>query len=68
MAFFCWDIHFADKIQMGDLRSILSLDHAKGIVRVEPGVTMGHAMRFLSSQGLMLEVTLEMEDATIGGL
>ena len=31
---------------MGDLRSILSLDEKNGIVRVEPGVTMGHAMRY----------------------
>ena len=60
--------HLWHRIGLGSLRHILSLDEERRLVRVEPGVTMGHVMRYLASKGFMLEVTLEMEDATVGGL
>ena len=59
------------RIAMGDLRAILSVStDAAGasVVRVEPGVTVAEISTYLLDKGLQLECTLEMEDATLGGL
>jgi delta24-sterol reductase len=60
--------HEWHKIRMSGLRDILGVDRARGTVRVEPFVTVGYATRFLLARGHMLAVTLEIEDATLGGL
>lgn len=56
------------KIKMGDLRAIIDVDAAAGTVHVEPGVTVKEITLYLLERGLQLECTLEMEDATLGGL
>ena len=60
------------KIAMGDLRAILGVGEGGGehgvTVRVEPGVTVSEISTYLLARNLQLECTLEMEDATIGGL
>ena len=60
--------HLWHRIQMGALRDVLSIDEKKGTVRVEPLVTVGQITRYLLPKGYMLAVTLEIEDATVGGL
>lgn len=60
--------HEWHKIRMSGLRDILGVDRSRGTVRVEPFVTVGYATRFLLARGHMLAVTLEIEDATLGGL
>jgi delta24-sterol reductase len=60
--------HLWHRIQMGDLRDVLSIDQAAQTVRVEPFVTVGQITRYLLPRGYMLAVTLEIEDATVGGL
>jgi Delta24-sterol reductase len=54
------------KIPMRDLRCILGCTESS--VTVEPGVTVGELTKFLIKRGKMLECTLEMEHATLGGL
>lgn len=59
------------KIVLGDLRAILGVEQDKEhmtTVRVEPGVTVSEISNYLLARELQLECTLEMEDATIGGL
>jgi delta24-sterol reductase len=56
------------RIRMSALRDILSIDEAQKTVRVEPFVTVGQVTRFLTQRGYMLAVTLEIEEATVGGL
>ena len=56
------------KIRMGNLRDVLGLDTERGVVRVEPGVDVGAATRYLVPRGYMLKVTLEIAEATLGGL
>ncbi|MCA9648745.1 MAG: FAD-binding oxidoreductase [Myxococcales bacterium] len=56
------------RIRMGNLRSILDIDVDAGTITVEPLVTVGEATRALEELGYMLAVTLEVEDATLGGL
>ncbi len=56
------------RIALGNLRSILDIDTEKGTVTVEPLVTVGEVTRALEPLGFMLAVTLEVEDATVGGL
>ncbi len=56
------------RIRLGNLRSILHIDEAKGTVTTEPLVTVGEITRELVARGYMLAVTLEVEDATVGGL
>lgn len=51
-----------------DLFDILSLDEKNLTVRVEPMVTVGDITKFLIPRGYTLEVTLEIADATLGGL
>jgi delta24-sterol reductase len=60
--------HSWHRIRMSGLRDILGVDLAAGTVRVEPFVTVGQVTRYLLARGHMLAVTLEIEDATIGGL
>ena len=50
------------------LHDILSLDEDKMSVRVEPMVTVGDITRYLIPKGYTLAVTLEIADATLGGL
>jgi delta24-sterol reductase len=57
------------RIAMGDLRAILEVHTGpEPFVRVEPGVTVGEITKHLLGRGFQLECTLEMEDATLGGL
>ncbi len=56
------------KIRMAGLCNVLGVDLERKTVRVEPFVTVGQATRYLLARGHMLSVTLEIEDATIGGL
>lgn len=51
-----------------DLFDILSLDEENLTVKVEPMVTVGDITKFLIPKGYTLEVTLEIADATVGGL
>lgn len=60
--------HSWHRIRMRALRDVLGVDLERGTVRVEPFVTVGQATRFLLARGHMLAVTLEIEDATLGGL
>lgn len=55
-------------VNMSDLTNILGLDESRGVVRVEPFVTVGDAAAYLDERGLQLEATIEMKDATLGGL
>jgi len=56
------------KIKMNDLQCILKLDINKGTILIEPGVTVGEITKYLLKYNYMLECTLEMEEATLGGL
>ncbi|MCH9686855.1 MAG: FAD-binding protein [Deltaproteobacteria bacterium] len=56
------------RIRLGNLRSILAIDTDKRTITVEPLATVGEVTRALEKQGFMLAVTLEVEDATVGGL
>eukprot|EP00949_MAST-11_sp_MAST-11-sp1_P004950 g4950.t1 len=58
----------SDCIFVGDLRSVISLDAERGVVTLEPLVDVGTATRWLLPRGYMLATTLEIEEATIGGL
>ncbi len=60
--------HAWHKIRMSGLRDVLGVDLERRTVRVEPFVTVGSVTRYLLPRGHMLAVTLEIEDATIGGL
>ena len=50
------------------LYDILHLDEEKMTVRVEPMVSVGDITRFLIPKGYTLAVTLEIADASLGGL
>jgi len=56
------------RIRLGNLRSVLKIDTETQTVRTEPLVTVGEITRELEKHGFMLAVTLEVEDATVGGL
>lgn len=56
------------RIRLGNLRSVLRIDEEKLTVTTEPLVTVGEITRELVARGYMLAVTLEVEDATVGGL
>jgi delta24-sterol reductase len=60
--------HTWHRIRMSGLRDILELDEQRQLVRVEPFVTVGQISRFLLPRGYMLAVTLEIDEATLGGL
>jgi delta24-sterol reductase len=51
-----------------DLYDLLELDEKRGIVRVEPLVTMGQISRNLLPRGWTLPVMPELDDLTVGGL
>lgn len=51
-----------------NLFDILELDEHNLTVRVEPMVTVGEITKFLIPRGFTLAVTLEIADATLGGL
>lgn len=55
-------------IYVGDLRGIIKLDPEKRTVHIEPLVTVGDITRTLVPQGWMLATTLEIDEATVGGL
>lgn len=58
----------AQTIPMGDLTTVLGVDHKRNTVRVEPFATTGDVAKYLDELGLQMEVTIEMKGATIGGL
>lgn len=51
-----------------DLFDILELDEKSMTLRVEPMVTVGEVTKYLIPRGYTLAVTLEIGDATLGGL
>ncbi|CAG9859400.1 unnamed protein product [Phyllotreta striolata] len=51
-----------------DLFDILSLDEENLTIRLEPMVTVGEITNYLIPKGYTLAVTLEIADATVGGL
>jgi delta24-sterol reductase len=55
-------------VQMSDLTSILDVDEGRAVIRLEPFATVGEVARHLHDMGLQLEATVEMKDATLGGL
>jgi delta24-sterol reductase len=58
----------SDCIFVGDLRSVIALDAGRELVTLEPLVDVGMATRWLLPRGYMLATTLEIEEATVGGL
>ncbi|MGB5811135.1 MAG: FAD-binding protein [Polyangiales bacterium] len=58
----------AQTVQMHDLKAILEVDEKRGVIRVEPFVTVGEVAAHLDRIGLQLEATIEMKEATLGGL
>jgi delta24-sterol reductase len=58
----------AQTVQMHDLTAVLDVDECRGIVRLEPFATVGDVAAHLDRMGLQLEATIEMKDATLGGL
>jgi delta24-sterol reductase len=55
-------------VRMRDLTAILGVDGDRRVVRLEPFATVGDVARYLEDMGLQLEATIEMKDATLGGL
>lgn len=55
-------------VHMSDLTAILDVDERRGVVRLEPFATVGDVAARLDRMGLQLEATIEMKDATLGGL
>lgn len=64
------DLLFQDKCHQIPipLYDILALDEERLTVKVEPNVTVRDLTRFLTPKGYTLAVTLEIGDATAGGL
>jgi delta24-sterol reductase len=58
----------SDCIFVGDFRDVLELDEKNMTVRLEPLVDVGSITAYLLPRGYMLATTLEIEEATIGGL
>ena len=56
------------RIPMAHLDGVLEVDEAAGCVTVEPMVTVGQITALLNPRGWTLACTLEIMDATIGGL
>lgn len=56
------------QVRLADMNAILGVDMDKMTVRLEPGATVGKVTAHLTKLGLQLEATLEMEEATLGGL
>jgi delta24-sterol reductase len=55
-------------VRMSDLTAILGVDDDRRVVRLEPFATVGDVARYLDRMGLQLAATIEMKDATLGGL
>ena len=55
-------------VPMSDLTAILEVDEERGVIRLEPFATVGDVAEHLDKMGLQLEATIEMKDATLGGL
>jgi len=55
-------------VGMSDLTAILDVDEKRGVIRLEPFATVGDVAEHLDRMGLQLEATIEMKDATLGGL
>ena len=56
----------SEPVKLRSLYAILGCEG--GAVHVEPGATVGEVTAYLLLRGLQLECTLEMGDATLGGL
>lgn len=58
------------QVRVDDLNAVLlvQLRIGRSFVRVEPFITTGELMDYLLTEGYQLENTIEMRDATIGGL
>lgn len=56
------------RIKISSLDNILFVDEDRGVVTVEPNVTMGQITRELIPQGWTLAVVPELDDLTVGGL
>lgn len=56
------------QVFVGDFRNILSLDTKNNVVHIEPLVEVGQITRWLIPRGYMLATTLEIDEATVGGL
>lgn len=55
-------------VRMGDLSAILGVNRDRGVIRLEPFATVGDVAQYLDEMGLQLEATIEMKEATVGGL
>ena len=62
------DKSHSQTVRMSDLTAILGVDEGQGVVRLEPFATVGDVAQHLDQMGLQLEATIEMKDATLGGL
>ena len=60
--------HYSQKIDVSDFRSILELNTDELTVTIEPLVTVQMITRYLLPKGYILATTLEIEEATVGGL
>lgn len=58
----------AQTVDVGELRHVIELDEKAQTVRIEPQATVGEVTDALAKHGWMLEATLEMEGASLGGL
>jgi len=58
----------AQTVDVGGLRHVIELDEKAQTVRIEPQATVGEVTDALAKHGWMLEATLEMEGASLGGL
>lgn len=56
------------KISMGDMTHILRVDEEAMELTAEPSVTMGQISHHLVPKGLALQIQVEMESITIGGV
>lgn len=58
----------ANKIALGHMNHILNVDYTNKTIKCEPGVTMGQITHLLVPQGFALQIQIEMESITIGGV
>jgi len=56
------------QVRIGHLTNIIHVNREALIVRTEPMVTVGQAVDYLASLGYALAVSLEIREATLGGL
>ncbi len=56
------------KLAMHDLRTVVSIDTERMVVRVEPFATIGEVVKHLDRRGLQLAAAIEMKGATMAGL